>query len=156
MQIRQASLDDLDAIEFLWREMMDFHIAIDDYFTLIPEAETNHRTYMTDLLQDESKRVFVADDAGNILGYLVAEVNTYPPIFVHKNYGHIGAISVSDSARRQGLGRKLLEAALDWFREQNLRRVECGVAVNNPVSQGFWEAMGFRGIIEHRVLDLTG
>ena len=154
MQIRLANLDDIDAIELLWKEMAIFHQSIDPYFTIIPEADANHRTYMTALLQDESKRIFVADDAGCLLGYLMADVKAYPPIYVHKNYGHIGGISVTASARRKGVGKELLGAALDWFREQGLQRVECGVAVENMISQGFWKGMGFRGFMEKHVLDL--
>lgn len=154
MQIRQATLEDIDGIESLWKEMAVFHQKIDSYFTLIPEAEANHRTYMTGLLQDDSKRIFVADDAGQIIGFLKAEINAYPPIYLYKNYGHIGAISVTASARRKRVGRCLLDTALDWFREQDLQRVECSVAVENSVSQGFWKGVGFRGFMETHVLNL--
>ena len=154
MQIRMATLADLDSIESLWREMMDFHVVLDDYFTLAPEADTNHREYMAGLIQDEAKRVFIAEDDGLLLGYLMAEVCNYPPIYVHKSYGHIGAISVTESARRRGVGRQLLEIALEWFREQKLQRVECGVAVENLVSQAFWKGLGFRDFVETHVLEL--
>ena len=117
MHIRRAALDDLDAIEPLWKEMALFHQNLDPYFTIIPEAETRHRTYMSELLQDESKRIFVADDGAKLLGYIMAEINAYPPIYECTEYGHIGAISITRAARRQGVGRKLLDVALDWFRE---------------------------------------
>lgn len=154
MEIRCATPSDLDAIEFLWREMMEFHIAYDDYFDLALEADANHRDYMAGLFQDEKKRIFVADDGNEILGYLMAEINSYPPIYLHQNYGHIGAISVTQSARRKGVGNQLLAAALEWFRENNLQRVECAVAVENPLSQGFWKGMGFRSIMETLMLEL--
>ena len=35
MQIRLANLDDIDAIELLWKEMAIFHQYIDPYFTII-------------------------------------------------------------------------------------------------------------------------
>lgn len=154
MQIRRAALTDLDAIESLWREMMDFHTVLDEYFTLAPEADANHRDYMTGLIQDEAKRIFVVENNNQLIGYLMAEINAYPPIFLHRNYGHIGAISVTKSARCEGVGRQLLESALDWFREQGVRRVECAVAVENPLSQGFWKRAGFRGLVEKHVLEL--
>ena len=154
MQIRRAALTDIDAIEVLWREMMNFHIECDDYFTMSTEADTNHREYMTGLIQDENKRVYVADDDSQLIGYLMAEINAYPPIYLHQRFGHIGAISVSESAQCKGVGRQLLEAALAWFRENDLQRVECSVAVENPLSQGFWKKMGFRSFVETRVLEL--
>jgi len=64
MQIRRATLNDLDAIETLWQEMVDFHLALDDYYSLAPEAHTNHREYMVGLIQDETRRIFVAEDNG--------------------------------------------------------------------------------------------
>jgi ribosomal protein S18 acetylase RimI-like enzyme len=135
--------------------MMEFHASLDDYFTLIPEAGVHHEEYMTRLIKDEDTRVFVAEHDGQLLGYLVAGVNEYPPIYLHKNYGHIGAISVTASARRMGIGTKLLDAALDWFLAKGLQRVECGVAIENPVSQAFWKGREFRGFMEKHVLDLS-
>ncbi len=43
MEVRTASLKDLDAIESLWKEMMLFHIALDETVPVIPEAEAIHR-----------------------------------------------------------------------------------------------------------------
>jgi ribosomal protein S18 acetylase RimI-like enzyme len=154
MNIRQATLKDINAIEILWKEMATLHQEIDSYFMLIPEAEESHRSYMVSLIKDGSKRVFVAEKFGSLLGYLVADVKDYPPIYRYKRYGHISGISVSTADRRKGVGRKLLGAALEWFQTMGLKRVECGVAVNNHLSQGFWKEMGFRAYMEKHVLDL--
>jgi ribosomal protein S18 acetylase RimI-like enzyme len=154
MQIRRANHTDLDSIEALWREMMDFHAEFDDYFRTNPDADANHRVYMMGLILDENKRIFVADDGSQLLGYLMAQINEYPPIYKYQRYGHIAAVSVTASARRRGIGSQLLNAALGWFREKSLRRVECTVAVKNPASQTFWKGVGFRGYLETHVLEL--
>ena len=132
MQIRSATPTDLDAIESLWREMMDFHIALDDYFTMIPEADANHRTYMAGLLENHPDRILVAEDGDQLLGVLVMQICENPPIYPHQRYLEIMDISVSAKARRQGVGRKLLEAAIEYARQQSISRVECAVALNNP------------------------
>jgi GNAT superfamily N-acetyltransferase len=154
MEVRTASLNDLNAIESLWKEMLLFHIALDDYFVMIPEAEAIHREYMKSILLEESERVLVADDGGVILGYIVMEVGKKPPIYPHEEYVEIAALSVCESARRKGVGRQLVEAVLTWGRGRNITQVECAVAVNNPVSQAFWVRMGFRRTVERCVLDL--
>jgi len=43
MKIRRAELQDLDLIENLWRELMEFHAAIDDYYTVNQDAEDKYR-----------------------------------------------------------------------------------------------------------------
>jgi ribosomal protein S18 acetylase RimI-like enzyme len=154
MEIRTANLEDLCAIETLWKEMMLFHSALDDDFSMIPEAEEIHREYMKGILQEGEKRVLVADDGGIVLGYIRMETCKKPPIYPNIEYVEIKAISVSTSARRKGIGRKLVEAVTTWCMNRNIMQVECGVAVNNPVSQAFWKRMGFRATIERCKLDL--
>ena len=154
MKIRQAEPDDLDAIEDIWKELMRLHGRVDEYFRISPTAEANHRDYATLLIEDKTRRVLVADYDGRLLGYVVAEIVAYPPIYRRDRYGHIGAIAVAESARRIGIGRQLLDAALDWFREQGLERAECEVAVRNEISRSFWAEAGFRSVVETMVFDL--
>lgn len=154
MQIRKAIVTDLDQIEKLWKEMMIFHADLDDYFQTTSDAEDNHRSYMSGLLDDVGKRVFIAEESGVLLGYIVVMIEDYPPIYHHKKFAEISSISVTKSVRRRGIGRKLLDTALDWCREQGVVRVECAVAVKNPTSQDFWKGVGFRGYVERCVLEL--
>jgi ribosomal protein S18 acetylase RimI-like enzyme len=153
MQIRLATRTDLDAIEALWREMMDFQAACDDYFIMSPQAEVRHQVYMSGLIQDDDQRVFVTDYDGQLLGFLNAEINAFPPIYPHQNYGHIDSLLVTKSDRHKGVERRLMEAALAWFHENGLHRVECAVAVENPLSQGFWKGLRLRPFIETHVLE---
>jgi len=154
MQIRRAISTDLDPIEKLWKEMMLIHAEFDDYFITTINAEDSHRSFMSNLIGDGGKRVFVAEKDGKLLGYIVVMIEDYPPIYNHKRFAEISAISVAESERRHGIGRKLLGAALDWCRSQGINRVECAVAVQNPVSQGFWKGVGFRSYMERCVMEL--
>ena len=142
MEVRTASLNDLDAIESLWKEMMLFHIALDETFAEIPEAEAIHHEYMKGLSLDESERVLVTDDDCNILGFIVMKVCENPPIYPLKEYVEIAAISIRKSARRKGIGHQLVKGTLGWCCDQGFSRVECAVAVKNPVAQGIRRRWG--------------
>jgi ribosomal protein S18 acetylase RimI-like enzyme len=156
MKVRTAHPDDLDAIESLWLEMMRFHSDLDDYFVTIPEAETVHRKYMKSILEGDSSQVLVVDDGGKIMGYLVMKVCDNPPIYPHKKYVQISALSVGERHRRKGVGCQLVKAAFKRSHDQGITRVECSVAVKNPVSRAFWKKLGFRATVERCFLDLDG
>ncbi|MEA2386199.1 MAG: hypothetical protein QOJ22_373 [Thermoleophilaceae bacterium] len=51
---------------------------------------------------------------------------------------------VRDAARRSGLGRALVEAALDRARERGCRRIELDVNEDNAAARALYEACGFR------------
>jgi ribosomal protein S18 acetylase RimI-like enzyme len=70
---------------------------------------------------DETKRIDVANAFGSVLAYIIAAIKAYPPINVHKHFGYIVEISISEFAWRRGKGKELLDAALEWFQEQGLQ-----------------------------------
>jgi ribosomal protein S18 acetylase RimI-like enzyme len=153
MNVRKAQLADLDGIVRLWKEMMLFHATQDSYFVMSARAEASYCDYAAGNIQDEAKLVLVCCISDRIIGYVHAAVLDYPPIYPVTRYAEILEIAVTESERRMGAGRLLLQHALDWAREQGMTRVECKVAVHNPVSQGFWKKNGFRGYVEGCVLE---
>ena len=53
------------------------------------------------------------------------------------------AIAVHNSARGAGLGRKLLETAIEWARAVRLARLRLGVFPSNERAIGLYRALGF-------------
>jgi ribosomal protein S18 acetylase RimI-like enzyme len=96
------------------------------------------------MMQDETRRVFVAEQKGEVVGYVVLEKKTRPPVLAHSHYGAFGEICVAPAARRTGVGEALVAAGLKWFEGEGLSVIEVGYAANNPMSVPFWEGQGFR------------
>jgi RimJ/RimL family protein N-acetyltransferase len=59
--------------------------------------------------------------------------------------GHIGelAIVIAAECRGQGLGRALIEVAVDWGRAVGLRKISLGVFPSNSRAIAVYRAMGF-------------
>jgi GNAT superfamily N-acetyltransferase len=57
--------------------------------------------------------------------------------------GWIEDCFVLQEARRQGIGSALVLAALSWFKENHVRRIELGIWMVNGHGQAFWEQQGF-------------
>ncbi len=58
----------------------------------------------------------------------------------------IAGFVVDRSARRQGVGRALMEAVAVWGREQGVRSIHLGANVIREDAHGFYAALGFREV----------
>lgn len=57
--------------------------------------------------------------------------------------GYIYHTAVSPKHQRKGIGRKLVEAAMNALEEQGINKVALVVFENNNSGNGFWEKIGF-------------
>lgn len=57
---------------------------------------------------------------------------------------HINNIAVAPAFHRKGIGRQLLQAALDMARKEGLRRALLEVRASNLSAQGLYEGFGFK------------
>jgi GNAT superfamily N-acetyltransferase len=145
VMVRLGTDVDVEAVVELWRELMAVHQAIAPMvWTLSEDAEERYRAHLADMMQDPNRRVFVAARQDEVVGYLVAEKGDRPPVLVPSTRGIFGEICVAPSARRAGVGRRLVGEAMRWFREEGLPMAEVGYATDNPMSVPFWEGLGFR------------
>lgn len=51
---------------------------------------------------------------------------------------------VAEAYRGQGLGRRLMETAEEWAREQGLPRISLAVGVHNTIGQRLYESLGYQ------------
>ena len=57
--------------------------------------------------------------------------------------------AVDPGQARRGLGRRLVQAALQWACDEQVLRTHVGVRHARPGSRAFWESLGFRLLAEH-------
>ncbi len=143
VKIREATRNDLPRIVELWKNIMDFHSNLDSFFTRSQDGHQSFLEWTTKEMGSDNSKLFVADSDGNILGYIKIQISEYPPVFNMKKFGMISDAVVTDEYRRQGIGEALFKQSMDWFNEKEIERVELRIANVNPISQRFWEKMGF-------------
>jgi ribosomal protein S18 acetylase RimI-like enzyme len=94
----------------------------------------------------------VAEDAdtGDTVGYVTMLFDTETRI------GWIHNLAVADGLRNQGLGRRLLEFALDRFRAEGMTVAKIETLEQNLVGQYLYPALGFREVARqiHYAMDL--
>jgi len=95
------------------------------------------REDLSRFISQRGSRTWVADESGEIAGFLIAERQA-------QKVAHIVTIDVVDRWRRRGVGSLLMDAAEHWAREQKLRLVYLEAAEDNTAAHAFYEARGYR------------
>ena len=155
-RVREAKSADRDAIGLLWRELMHYHRSLDERFTIAPNGEVKYMRHAVDMMRSRNAMVLVAEDiaSGEILGYLMAELQTRPAIAMPGLYGFISDICVQEAWRHRGIGRALFDEIMVWFVAKKAQAIELYIAEANPESAAFWSAMGLSPFLKLLHLDL--
>jgi GNAT superfamily N-acetyltransferase len=137
--VRRAGVRDLDRVAELWIALTEHHAARDPYFALRPGGRGTVRRLLDAQLRDPECAILLAGNDG----LCIVRVDRAPPILAEVERAEVTDLFVVPDARRRGLGRRLVEAALAWVRSQGVERVEVRVTADNAESQAFWRATGF-------------
>jgi ribosomal protein S18 acetylase RimI-like enzyme len=154
MKYREATKQDIPKSIELWKEFIDFHKDRDPFFSRSKEGPENFEKYVLENLSKEESIVYIAKSNGEVVGYIFAMIQDYPPAFEVKKFGFICDLAVASGYRRTGIGMHLVNIAKDWFVKKGMNRAEIGVAVTNEISTSFWEKMGFKPYKETCYLEL--
>ena len=84
--------------------------------------------------------VFVAEAECGVVGYISTALDR------EAGKGRIPNLAVAVGARGEGIGRALIEHALDYFRRNNLAYAVIETMESNPIGQTLYPASGFQEI----------
>ena len=99
----------------------------------------DERRYLRAIRRYPNAAVFVAEDEGRIVGRLSIARDQHP---ASRHVADLG-LMVAMSHRRRGIGTMLLEAALDWARHAEVRKLELHVFPHNEAAIKLYENFGF-------------
>lgn len=90
-------------------------------------------------LSDKTAETIVAESDGQVVGFVLG-------LRPSRRGGHVITLDVAASARRRGLGRRLLGELERRFRAGGVGRVALEVAVVNAAAIAFYEGLGYRKV----------
>lgn len=147
--IRRARPEDVPLIGRLWESLVDYHHQLDH--NLPTAANDGGRLYAQRIqgrLADTHTRVFVAEEDGRVVGYVLSVIVDMPPeMFAHTVGGFLADIYVEPDYRRHGIGRELVNAVVAWFQSCGATYYEWYVAAENAAGHAFWESVGGRNLM---------
>ncbi|MDR7482597.1 MAG: GNAT family N-acetyltransferase [Armatimonadota bacterium] len=100
--------------------------------------------YLQVLFADPARRfIWWGVDNGRKVGFVVAVLAKHWAD-QSRTVGQIGEFFVYPEYRREGLGRKLAQAVIDWLKSHGADEIQSGVVAGNLRGLRFWEACGFQ------------
>lgn len=138
--IRTATPDDAAAFLTL-RAQVD----LETRFMMLEPGERQttveqERERLTNLLKSDNKQTFVAEDDGQLIGWLWANGGEF-----RRNHHSVHiVIGIKAAYTNQGIGTRLFQACEAWARERGLHRLELTVMTHNHLGIALYKKMGFQ------------
>ena len=150
MEIALARDSHVPGIIKVWEELMELHKEIDHRFPLKDNAHLEFKKHIEGILKSKDTYILVALDGSRVAGFSICQIGRYPPVFQQETYGIISDMAVKAEFRRKGTGEKMLKKIYEWFRTQNIDKIELSVAARNQIGYSFWKKHGFKDYM-HRL-----
>ena len=155
--IRRATKADLPALGRLGAILVHTHYAFDPdrFMAPRPQADEGYAWFLGTQLDRDDTVVFVAERAGQVLGYVYAGIEPLNWKELREEAGFIHDIVVDEKGRRSGLAASLITRAVDWLRERGMPRAILWTADQNNAAQQLFTRIGFRRTMVEMTMELT-
>jgi len=132
LTIRKAQIEDLDLVAPLFDAYRQFYRQPPD-----PQLA---RAFLTDRFRNNESIIFIAlNDSGAALGFTQPSFSSASARRIYI----LNDLFVAPEARRQNVGRKLLQAAADFGNKAGAVRLTLSTALDNSTAQSLYESAGW-------------
>ena len=144
--IRAATEGDAAALGHLGALLLRAHHGFDAQRFMAPgrNPEMGYGAFLVSQLADEDVAVFVAEQSGEVIGYVYAGLEPRSWKELRDACGFIHDVAVLETGRRSGVATALIDAAVEWLRSRGAPRVVLWTADRNDAAQRLFDRLGFR------------
>ena len=154
LMVREASIADHEALCALFDELDAFHVdARPDFFRAF-DGPARSREQIARWLDGPGSMVLAAETDEGLVGLAVLLTRSPSPFAgaVTRKVVEVDNLVVRAASRRCGVGRRLLDASLEWSRRQGATHFEVAVHAFNRDARRFYERFGFADSIHRLVM----
>lgn len=155
IKVLSATKDDYLEINTIVKEGHDEHAdALPQIFKKVEQVMPI--SYFYELIENPSYEILVAKNDGNIVGFAIMEFKQSPPFesMVPRRFAYMNDFGVKGIQQRQGIGRILFQACIDWSKAMGATSLELNVWEFNRKATSFYESFGMYTVSRQMALDL--
>ena len=154
--IRRATDADLATLGRLGAVLLHTHYRFDNRRFMAPgdDPEGGYAWFLGTQLRDPDVAVFVAEQHGEVVGYVYAGIEPQSWKELREPAGFIHDVVVDERGRRKGLAGRLIEVAMEWLRSRGMPRVVLWTAEQNVDAQRVFARLGFRRTMSEMTREL--
>ena len=153
IKIRSARESDQPYLLKLTKDALNYHHRIDPYYKPASEYRALDE-YIKKSLQNKNIRIIVAEYQERIVGYFVGLIQPAPKHIAADRIGEIYDAFIVKKYRKHGLGTKMFNALLKWFKLHKIKHIEATADARNEISLMASKKFGFFDYRIKRRLDI--
>ena len=144
-RVRAAKIGDAHRIDRVIRYLDDFHARARPDLFRTPIGKPRGEDFVSSILGDPLQKIFVALQAGKVVGCLHVLIKHTPASSFRRDrrFGEIDSVAVLPEAQRLGLGRGMIQAALEWLTRQGVDDHQIAAHAFNDGARRLYEDLGF-------------
>lgn len=142
--IRRADSKDLQNILSLTRKLWDYHVPLDPLWRSGQQMKQHDRQWYRTKMRSKNFRVYVAEHKDKIIGFFSGQIRPSSKALRYKYQGFINQAYLKPDYQGLGVGKKLLDEYITWFKSRKLNFVELHVDSRNIQGHKAWSKMGFK------------
>ena len=138
-QIKRLDTRELDIIQPLWEKLNQLH------FNLSPDFKNRYKEMSWEKrktkLTDKSEELMidiVLDDKDSLIGYCISSIDK-----TNHKAGEIDSVYIEESHRNAGLGKLLINNAIEWLTMKGTTEQKLAVGVGNEKVLDFYRQFNF-------------
>jgi diamine N-acetyltransferase len=113
-----------------------------DFFKIQILQTEDVLSYFSSFCGQPNRKAFIAIDAGRTVGYLTFYVNERADYWYITRVGEISGLMIHKEYRHQGIAKKLMEQAIQFFKHKQLDYYTVYTAAANQGAIDFYRKMG--------------
>ena len=154
-KVRDAKISDINSIMELYEEIMDFHTNFENLL-IEKNAATKRREEknILDSIKNPNTKVLLALINNRVIGYFIAVIKKKHSFLKYKKRGSIEDAYIMKYYRRRGLGKKVFNELIGWFKKRGVGHIGVCVNAQNKIGINAWERFGFKEVVKQMTLDL--
>ncbi len=152
MQIRQATLSDVNALLALEQAVVD----AERPFNSAIKAQGARYYDIPALITDDDSYLLVAEDNGAIVATGYVQIRQSKPSLEHKVHGYLGFMYVAPAYRGMGLNKQIIDALMAWAESKQVFDFYLDVYADNRAAINAYEKVGFQSSMLEMKLQRPG